>query len=71
MQAKDNAYYYCYTKTQLRQSGRILGKRRDRGSSPEKRREEITTKRFRGEVLTLEEKRSEEAEAVKTVLKQY
>jgi len=49
----------------------LLVKRRYRSRSPEKRREEIAAKRRKGEELTLNEKRSEEAEAVKFVLKKY
>jgi len=43
----------------------VIRKRCYRSRSPEKRREEIATKRLKGEKLTLNEKRSEEAEAVK------
>ena len=49
---------------------RIIGKRPRRSKSPEKRRE-IAAKRNRGEQLTLDENRSEEAEAVKVVLKKH
>ncbi len=48
--------------------GFMLGKRK---RSPEQRREHIAKKRQRGEELTLDEKRSEEAEAVKAILKKH
>ena len=44
-------------------------RKRQRSKSPEKRREDIAGKRLRGEALTLDEKRAEEAEAVKVILK--
>ena len=46
----------------------LLGKRRH---SPEQRREYISNKIQQGEELTIEEKRSNEAEAVKKTLKQH
>jgi hypothetical protein len=46
-------------------------RKRQRSKSPEKRREDIAGKRLRGEALTLDEKRAEEAEAVKVILKKH
>ena len=49
-------------------NGFLLGKRK---RSPKQRREQIVNKRLKGEDLTLDEKRSEEAEAIKSVLKKH
>jgi shikimate 5-dehydrogenase len=48
---------------------KLVGSKRHRSKSPEIRRAVIADKRLKGEELSLDEKRSEEAEAVKKVLK--
>ena len=56
------------TYTAVENEEALIGKRK-RSRSPEKRREEIVAKIIRGEELTLDEKRAEEAQAVKPILK--
>lgn len=47
----------------------MVGSKRHRNKSPEIRQAVIASKRLKGEDLTLEEKRAEEADTVKLVLK--
>ena len=49
----------------------IIGKRKKRSNCPEKRRAEIQSKKVFGVPLTLDEKRAEEAQAVKPILKEH
>ena len=49
----------------------LVGSKRRRSKSLEIRRAVIADKRMKGEELTLDEKRAEEADAVKMVLKQW
>jgi len=59
------------TYTAVENEEALLGKRkRKRSNSPEKRRAEIQSRKVFGVPLTLDEKRAEEAQAVKPILKE-